>query len=355
MATFIVLRLLPEDPASVFAGATADDTSRSIVAQQMGLDRSPGAQLLSFVWEALHGSLGRSWVTQHPVLDEIRSHAAVTIELVSAGLIISTVLGTLLGYAIAVSESSGLQNRRQPLVAIGKGFILTSGSTPEFWWGLVFIAIFFKLLGWVPAPFGVFSINVAPPPSITGFVWFDALVQGDWAALTDFSAHMVLPVITICFVLVGPIAKVVRESILPVMSSSYYTNLRTQGAGRWRMLRCVLRNGGAPVVMLLGRAVRPGPRRDGPCRDDLLDRRPFTPDRTVHPRSGLSDGRGLRRDDRSFLPSRVPSFRHYRRLAQSNVAETYVVAPRPVARRPDQPCITSRDQPRPGPMTRREA
>ena len=58
MVTFVVLRLLPEDPASVFAGPTADIESRTIVSQQLGLDRSIGDQLVSFLWDAAHGSLG---------------------------------------------------------------------------------------------------------------------------------------------------------------------------------------------------------------------------------------------------------------------------------------------------------
>jgi peptide/nickel transport system permease protein len=252
MATFVVLRLLPLDPASVFAGATADGASRAIVAHQLGLDKSLPAQLGSFVVDVFHGTLGRAWVTQTPVLSEIGSHIGITLELVAAALMVSVILGTLLGYAIAAADSTSSQHRRQPLAAIGKGIILASGSQPEFWWGLVFIAVFFKVLGWVPAPFGVLSQGVTPPHPVTGFIWFDALIQGNWAAFKDFTAHMAMPVATICVVLVGPIAKVVRESILPVMASPYYTNLRTQGAGRWRLLRCVLRNGGAPVVMLLG-------------------------------------------------------------------------------------------------------
>jgi ABC-type dipeptide/oligopeptide/nickel transport system permease component len=252
LATFIILRLLPQDPAAVFAGGTADGASRAMVARSLGLDKPLGGQLLSFIDGLRHGSLGVSWVTQRPVTSEIASHAPVTLQLVFAGLGVSILLGALLGYGIAASDSSNAQNRRRPLVALGKGYILAAGSQPEFWWGLVLIEIFFKLLGWFPAPFGVLGPNVAPPPSVTGFIWFDAVIAGNWAAFRDFSAHMVLPVATICSVLIGPIAKVVRESILPVMSSAYYTNLRAQGSGRWRMMRCVLRNGGAPVVMLLG-------------------------------------------------------------------------------------------------------
>jgi ABC-type dipeptide/oligopeptide/nickel transport system permease component len=252
LAAFVILRLLPEDPTAIFAGATADDASRAQVAKQLGLDQPIGAQLVSLVTEAVHGSLGTSWVTQRPVLDEIGAHLPITLQLVLSGLTIAVILGTLLGYAIAAAESSGMRNRPQPLAAIGRGFVLASGSQPEFWWGLVFIAVFFKLLGWVPPPFGVLSAGIPAPAPVTGFMWFDAILAGNWRALGNFAAHMVLPVATVASVLIGPIAKVVRESVLPVMSAPYYMNLLTQGAGRWRRLRCVVRNGGAPVVMLLG-------------------------------------------------------------------------------------------------------
>ena len=251
VVTFVVLRLLPEDPVSVFAGGTANGASRASVAHQLGLDKPIAAQLGSFVAELFHGSLGDSWVTQTSVFGQIGSHIAITLELAVSALIIAVILGTLLGYSLAAADSTS-QRRRRPLIALGKGFILTSGSQPEFWWGLVFIALFFKVLGWFPTPIGVLGANVSPPRTITGFIWFDALVEGKWDTLGSFIAHMALPVATICLVLVGPIAKVVRESMLPVMASPYYANLRAQGAGRWRMLRSVVRNGGAPVVMLLG-------------------------------------------------------------------------------------------------------
>jgi ABC-type dipeptide/oligopeptide/nickel transport system permease component len=253
VVTFAVLRLLPEDPASVFAGSVANGASRAAVAHQLGLDKPIIDQLGTFLSTLVsHGSLGNSWISQTSVFGQIGSHITVTLELVLSALLIAVVLGTALGYWLAAADSAGRRRHRRPLVALGKGFILTSGSQPEFWWGLVFIEVFFVVLRWFPVPIGILGANLSPPRTITGFLWFDALVQGQWAVLGSFIAHMVLPVATISLVLTGPIAKVARESMLPVMASPYYTNLRVQGAGRWRMFRCVVRNGGAPVVMLLG-------------------------------------------------------------------------------------------------------
>src|SRR5262245_46984485 len=106
IVTFVVLRLLPVDPASVFAGMTADGASRAIVARQLGLDKPLPEQLVTFVNNALHGTLGRSWVTQTPVLGEIKSHIGITLELVFAALIVSVILGTLLGYSVAAADST---------------------------------------------------------------------------------------------------------------------------------------------------------------------------------------------------------------------------------------------------------
>jgi ABC-type dipeptide/oligopeptide/nickel transport system permease component len=251
VVTFVVLRLLPADPAAVFAGGAANGASRAIVAHNLGLDRPISAQLGTFLSHLFHGSLGSSWISQTSVWSQIGSHITVTLTLVCSALLISAVVGVLLGYSLAAADSTRQRGRR-PLVGLGKGFILTSGSQPEFWWGLVFIEVFFKILGWFPTPIGIVSTNLALPSQITGFLWFDALIEGNWAVLGSVIAHLVLPVATICLVLIGPIAKVARESMLPVMGSPYYANLRTQGAGRMRMMRCVIRNGGAPVVMLLG-------------------------------------------------------------------------------------------------------
>jgi ABC-type dipeptide/oligopeptide/nickel transport system permease component len=252
VVTFVVLRLLPEDPATVFAGATADAGGRAVVAHQLGLDKPIMSQLGTFISGVFHGSWGKSWVTQHSVLSEIGSHITTTLSLVLGAMLFSLILGVLLGFTIAVSDSSTQQGRRRPVRALGMGFILTSGSQPDFWWGIVFIEVFYKILGWFPVPIGTLGNGISAPRHITGFVFIDGLLTGDLTAWWSFTYHLLLPILTICLVLVGPIAKVVRESLLPVMSSPYFTNLRTQGAGRVRLLRCVVRNGGAPVLMLLG-------------------------------------------------------------------------------------------------------
>jgi ABC-type dipeptide/oligopeptide/nickel transport system permease component len=252
VVTFVVLRLLPEDPATVFAGSTADANGRAVVAHKLGLDKSIVSQLGTFISGVFHGSWGKSWVTQQSVVSEVGNHITTTLSLVVGAMFVSLILGVLLGFTIAVSDSSAQHGRRRPARALGMGFILTSGSQPDFWWGIVFIEVFYKILGWFPVPIGTLGSNVAAPRKITGFVFIDGLVTGDFTAWWSFTYHMLLPILTICLVLVGPIAKVVRESLLPVMSSAYFTNLRTQGAGRVRLMRCVVRNGGAPVLMLLG-------------------------------------------------------------------------------------------------------
>jgi ABC-type dipeptide/oligopeptide/nickel transport system permease component len=252
VVTFVVLRLLPQDPASVFAGSTAGASGRAVVSHQLGLDKPIISQLGSFISGVFHGTWGKSWVTQHSVVSEIGSHITTTLSLVFGAMLISLILGLLLGFSIAVSDSSAQQGRRRPGRALGMGFILTSGSQPDFWWGLVFIEVFYKILGWFPVPIGILGTNIAAPRKITSFIFIDGLITGDFTAWWSFTYHLLLPILTICLVLVGPIAKVVRESLLPVMSSAYFTNLRTQGAGRMRLLRCVVRNGGAPVLMVLG-------------------------------------------------------------------------------------------------------
>jgi ABC-type dipeptide/oligopeptide/nickel transport system permease component len=242
--TFVVLRLLPQDPATVFAGSTADANGRAVVAHQLGLDKSIISQLGTFISGVFHGSWGKSWVTQHSVVSEVGNHISTTLSLVFGAMLISLILGVLLGFTIAVSDSSAQQGRRRPVRAVGMGFILTSGSQPDFWWGIVFIEVFYKILGWFPVPIGVLGTGIAAPSKITSFIFIDGILTGDLNAWWSFTYHMLLPILTICLVLVGPIAKVVRESLLPVMSSAYFTNLRTQGAGRMRLLRCVVRNGG---------------------------------------------------------------------------------------------------------------
>jgi ABC-type dipeptide/oligopeptide/nickel transport system permease component len=309
--TFVVLRLLPQDPATVFAGSTADANGREAVARQLGLDKPILTQLKTFISDVFHGSWGKSWVTQHGVVSEIGHHITTTLSLVLGAMLVSLILGVLLGFSIAVSDSTDQGGRRRPVRAAGMGFILTSGSQPDFWWGLVFIEVFYKILGWFPVPIGTLDTGFSAPHTITGFVFIDALLTGELSTWWSFTYHLLLPILTICLVLVGPIAKVVRESLLPVMSSAYFTNLRTQGAGRVRLLRCVVRNGGAPVLMLLG--VLFGVVLGGAA---LIE--------TVFSLNGLAqftiDGRSLCGHAGRPVHPRVPDRRHPRDVAQPGAA-----------------------------------
>ncbi len=88
------------------------------------------------------------------------------------------------------------------------------GSQPEFWWGLLFVYVFFFQIGVAPAPLGSFSPMTTPPEPFTGFVLLDSLIAGSPSLFVEALHQLMLPVATLVFVLSGPIVKMVRQNMV---------------------------------------------------------------------------------------------------------------------------------------------
>src|SRR5207237_8084996 len=88
------------------------------------------------------------------------------------------------------------------------GFL--AGAMPEFWIGLMLIFIFYYKLRILPAPLGRLDPIIQPPPHVTGSYTIDSLIAGDWGALKSSVVHLIGPVLTLAFVVTGPILKMTR-------------------------------------------------------------------------------------------------------------------------------------------------
>ena len=94
---FVLLQVAPADPAAVIAGPTATTEELAQVRQELGLDKSIVQQLSLYVWRLLHLDLGRSMISNVPVIDEIGSTIGATAELMLASVVWSIPLAILLG------------------------------------------------------------------------------------------------------------------------------------------------------------------------------------------------------------------------------------------------------------------
>ena len=245
LVVFFVIRLLPADPVARLVGLNASREAYLSSQHSLGLDRPVLIQLGSYLGGLLQGDLGRSWVSGDPVAREIGRVLPITIELITISFALALLVSVPLGMLCALRPDGAADK-------VTFGYSLFAGSQPEFWWGLLFIYVFFAKLGWAPAPLGRLDPMSTPPPVVTGFITVDSLLAGDMAAFRDGVHHLMLPVLTKVFVLSGPIVKMVRQNMVRAMGSDYVLHARASGLAPGRVALIALKNALVPALTLLG-------------------------------------------------------------------------------------------------------
>ena len=245
LVVFFVIRLLPADPVARLVGLNASREAYLSSQHALGLDRPVLVQLGTYLGGLLDGDLGRSWVSGDPVAREIGRVLPITIELITISFALALLVSVPLGMLCALRPDGAADK-------VTFGYSLFAGSQPEFWWGLLFIYVFFAKLGWAPAPLGRLDPMATPPPAVTGFITIDSLLAGNMAAFRDGVHHLMLPVLTKVFVLSGPIVKMVRQNMVRAMASDYVLHARASGLSPGRVSLIALKNALVPALTLLG-------------------------------------------------------------------------------------------------------
>ena len=245
LVVFFVIRLLPADPVARLVGLNASREAYLSSQHALGLDRPVLVQLGTYLGGLLDGDLGRSWVSGDPVAREIGRVLPITIELITISFALALLVSVPLGMLCALRPDGAADK-------VTFGYSLFAGSQPEFWWGLLFIYVFFAKLGWAPAPLGRLDPMATPPPAVTGFITIDSLLAGNMAAFRDGVHHLMLPVLTKVFVLSGPIVKMVRQNMVRAMASDYVLHARASGLSPGRVALIALKNALVPALTLLG-------------------------------------------------------------------------------------------------------
>lgn len=247
LVTFVIVRLLPSNPAFALAGPAASEESIKQIEQRLGLDEPILTQYWLYLKNLLHGDLGNSFVSGRPVVDDIADRLPATLELLILGLLLAFVIGVPLGILGALGGGKGISAR------FTTGYGLLAGAIPDFWFGLILIFIFYTELAIAPAPLGQIGTEVVAPPDVTGVVTIDSLIAGDTAAFSNAAGHLVLPLITIVFVYMAPIVKYTRSSIEDVyFQSEFIEQYRANGLSQRAVVGRALRNGLPPVITIVG-------------------------------------------------------------------------------------------------------
>ncbi|MBK2123893.1 ABC transporter permease subunit [Fangia hongkongensis] len=245
LLTFILVHLIPGDPVEIMAGERGLDPVRHAqMMAQLGLDQPLVVQYFKYLWGLLHGDLGKSIVTNTPVIKEFSILFPATVELSLLAIIFAVVIGLPLGIIAAMKRGSILDHGVM-------GVSLAGYSMPIFWWALLLILLFSVQLGITPVSGRIGAEYWID--EVTGFMLIDTLLAGDISAFYSALHHLILPAIVLGTIPLAVIARMTRSSMLEVLEEDYIRAARAKGIAPWRVIVIhALRNALIPVVTVIG-------------------------------------------------------------------------------------------------------
>lgn len=247
LATFLLTQAVPGDPISaILSDRQADNPEvRAALEKRWGLDQPMPVQYVVYVGNLLQGDWGESISKRTPVAQELRHRVPATIELTIFALFFAMVVGFPLGIVAAL-------NRDRWPDHLARFVSLVGTSLPVFWLGLLLLYLFFYRLEWLPGP-GRLDVGMKAPPTITGMVTLDALLQGNWDVLRAALKRLILPSIVLGSFAMGIISRMLRSSLLASLGDDYVRTARAKGlAERSVVAGHALRNALIPTVTVLG-------------------------------------------------------------------------------------------------------
>ncbi len=220
---FLLLQVVPTDPAVVLAGPMASQDIIEAIRQDLGLNEPLWYQFGLYITRVLRGDLGQSIISNLGVAEELGRTLGPTMELLLACLVWAIPLGIGLGTLAAVYRGR-LADR------IIMAFSVAGVSIPVFFLGLVLI--------WYVG----YKLQLLPFTGRGGPIW-------SWEGIQ----HLILPAITLGGVFVGPIARMTRTTVLEVLGADYVRTARAKGLTESRVvIHHALRNALIPIVTLIG-------------------------------------------------------------------------------------------------------
>lgn len=221
---FAFMAVLPGDPARVALGVNASDAAVDEMRREFGLDRSLGAQYLSWVKGLVTFDPGNSYVSGTAIGPQLADRLQVTLWLVVTAMALALVVAIPVGTVMAV------RHRQVSGLALSAGSQL-GVAIPAFLAGILLITVFAVKLGWLPA-------NGWTPPAQDPAM---------------FLKQLLLPVLSLGLVQAAVLTRYVRSAVLDVLREDYLRTARAKGLPPMRALvRHGLRNAAVPVVTVLG-------------------------------------------------------------------------------------------------------
>lgn len=214
---FTILSMTPGDPGSIILGITAKPEDIAALNAEFGYDQPFLVRFFNYIGDIIfHFSLGTSYQTRQPVIEDIMARFPNTLLLTVFSMSIASILGISLGILSAVKQYSVLDHT---LVVVA----LIFASIPGFWLGLMLMLLFSLKLHWLPS-YGAGSLK-----------------------------HFILPMLTVCMGSAAGLLRLTRSAMLETVRQEYIRTAKAKGASPKRIIwKHALRNALLPVVTTLG-------------------------------------------------------------------------------------------------------
>ncbi len=225
---FSLLYLTPGDPIQLIMGTEDQNIppeQKVLIEQEWGLDKPFFVRYVDFVLKALQGNLGTSYATGKPVFESVMARMPATFTLAFYSILFSIIISVPLGILAALKHNSIWDSMATALATVGV-------SLPRFWFGLVLIIFFSLKLGWLPS---------------TG----SATIGED--GLVEFLKFIILPVASLSLGMAATQTRMVRSSMLDVLSQDYVRYARSKGLKEKVVIwGHALKNAMIPVITVIG-------------------------------------------------------------------------------------------------------
>ena len=216
IVVFLLLYVAPGDPVQDMVGERADAETIARLRKELHLDEPVLKQFALYTGGVLRGDLGRSYITQRPIIQDIRERFPKTLLLAGSAMLLASILGITIGVLSSRNPGGWFDRLSLGLAYLGISF-------PVYWVGLILILIFAVTLKWLP-PSGYGGIK-----------------------------YLILPALALGSRSIAFLARVTRSAMLDVLGSDFVRTARAKGLREQVVvMRHALRNALIPIVTVLG-------------------------------------------------------------------------------------------------------
>ncbi len=246
IVSFILLRVIPGNPARLIAGPLAPDEAVESVVREMGLDQPIYIQYYRYVSDFIQGDWGYSFSAGQAVQELFLKRIPATAELAILAFLIAISAALVFALLATYKKNPTMDRIVRSLSSFGQG-------VPSFWFALIVLMIFFERLQILPGPDGRLDPRTIPPPTTTGFFTIDAIIAGQFDKFGEASLHLILPAITLALAPFAFLVRMLRANLLDVSREPFTLVVRSKGISQWSTyVRHVMPNAILPTLTVSG-------------------------------------------------------------------------------------------------------